>query len=333
MRRAAVLLPLGLAACAGQQSVLDPAGDQAQVLHGLLGLIVAICGVAYLLVMVLLAAAIWRGRRKLAATLHPPDVSPDDRRLERGLAGWVGFIVVGLSVMVIASFLVDRTLAKDGAAPPDVRITGHQWWWRVQYWDAPTRSWIEAANELHLPVDRPTRIELVAADVIHSFWVPNLSGKLDMVPGRVNQLTLTPRRTGWLRGQCGEFCGLQHAEMALNVKVESVAEYAAWRTGQARPAAAPADPVAVRGQSVFAQSACATCHTIRGVSEQGRAGPDLTHVGSRRSIAAGTLPMSHAALMGWIANPQDHKPGAEMPTTGLPPADVDAVARYLGSLE
>jgi cytochrome c oxidase subunit 2 len=335
MRSAAGLLALtlGLAGCAGRQSALDPAGDQALALHGLLGVMLVVCGVAYLLVMALLGVAIWRGRGRLAAAISDPAAPRDDRRLKLGLAAWTGFILAGLSVIMIASFLVDRTFAKDAEGAAEIRITGHQWWWRVQYRDAPSGTWIETANELHLPVDRPTRIELVSSDVIHSFWIPNLSGKLDMIPGRVNRLTLTPRRIGWLRGQCGEFCGLQHTEMALDVKVEPAAEYAAWLQAQARPATPPADAAQARGREVFTTSACATCHTVRGVSEQGRAAPDLTHVGSRRSLAAGALAMSHPALMGWIAQPQDHKPGAKMPTVDLPPADVDAVARYLGGLK
>ena len=318
----------GLTGCAGPQSVLDPASDQAGVLHGLMGVMLIVCGIAYLLVMVFLAAAVWRRRRQLAAS-----ATPDDSKLRLGLTAWIAFIIVGLSIMAGASFLVDRALSKDGEGSPQIRITGHQWWWRVQYWDPPTRRWIETANELHLPIDAPTRVEVVSSDVIHSFWIPNLSGKLDMIPGRVNLLTVTPRRLGWLRGQCAEFCGLQHTEMALDVKVESAADYAAWRTAQGAPAAQPMDAIALHGRDVLTGGPCATCHVVRGVTEKGRAGPDLTHVGSRRFLAAGTMPMSHAALMGWIAQPQAHKPGAEMPATGLAPSDVDAVARYLEALK
>jgi cytochrome c oxidase subunit 2 len=330
MRLGLLASPLcGLAGCAGSQSVLDPASDQAGALHGLMGIMLAVCGVAYLLVMVFLGAAIWRGRRQLVAG----DGAGSDGKLRIGLAAWVAFIIVGLSVMTGASFLVDRSLARGARGAAQVRITGHQWWWRVAYWDPSTRRWIETANELHLPIDEATRVEVVSSDVIHSFWIPNLSGKLDMIPGRVNRLTLTPRRLGWLRGQCAEFCGLQHTEMALDVKVERASDYAAWRAAQAAGAAAPIDAIALHGQAILTGGPCATCHVVRGVTETGRAGPDLTHVGSRRFLAAGALPMSHAALMGWIAQPQVHKPGAEMPATGLPPQDVEAVARYLEGLK
>jgi cytochrome c oxidase subunit 2 len=330
MRRAALCLLLcSLAGCTGPQSVLDPTGDQAAALHGLMGVMLIVCGIAYLLVLGFLGAAIWRGRRKLAA----PTGALDEGRLRLGLIGWGAFIILGLSLMTGASFLVDRGLAKGDDGPPAIRITGHQWWWRVQYWDPASRRWIETANELHLPVNVATRVEVLSADVIHSFWIPSLSGKLDMIPGRVNRLNLTPRRVGWLRGQCGEFCGLQHTEMALDVKVESAEAYAAWRLAQRAAAAAPIDAIALRGRDVLTTSPCATCHTVRGVTEQGSAGPDLTHVGSRRYLGAGALPLSHATLMAWIAEPQVHKPGAEMPATGLPPSDVDAVARYLETLK
>ena len=198
MRRAGVIFLLSLSSgCSGPQSVLDPASDQAGALHGLMGVMLMVCAAAYLLVMLFLAAAVWRGRRRLAA-----DVAiPNDRNLRLGLVAWIAFILLGLSIITGASFLVDRMLAKGGDGPPDVRITGHQWWWRVQYWDPAGKRWIETANEVHLPIDAATRVEVVSSDVIHSFWVPNLSGKLDMIPGRVNRLTLTPRRLGWLRGR------------------------------------------------------------------------------------------------------------------------------------
>jgi cytochrome c oxidase subunit 2 len=322
------LLLVLLAGCAGPQSALDPAGDEAGALHGLLGVMLAICGVAYALVMAFLGAAIWRSRRRLAAA----GSDADDASLRRGLGVWIAIIVVGLAVMTGASFLVDRRLAHAPQAVADIRITGHQWWWRIEYRDAASGRWIETANELHLPVDQSRTVEVVSSDVIHSFWIPNLSGKLDMIPGRVNRLTLTPRRLGWLRGQCAEFCGLQHAEMALDVKVESAADFQSWLAHQAQPAGEPADDAARRGREVLVAGPCATCHTVRGVTALGRAGPDLTHLGSRRFLGAGTRPLSHANLMGWIAQPQAHKPGAEMPASGLAPTDVDAVARYVGGL-
>jgi cytochrome c oxidase subunit 2 len=316
---------------AGRQSVLAPAADQAARLHGLLNLMLVVCGVAYLLVLGFLAAALWRNRRRLAQAAEA--LAPDDRRLRIGLATWAVVITGGLSLLTGASFLVDRALAaQDRAALPDIRVTAHQWWWRLEYRDPASGGWIETANELHLPAGRPMRIEIRSADVIHSFWIPSLSGKIDMIPGRTNHLTVTPRQLGWLRGQCAEFCGLQHARMALDVKVDTPAAFTAWVADQARPAAAPSDPAATRGLDLIANGTCVSCHVIRGAASGGRAGPDLTHLASRRSLAAGTLPMSRGALAGWIVQPQALKPGAEMPASGLAPGDALAVVNYLEGL-
>ena len=323
-------LVLVLGGCAGRQSVLDPAGEQAATLHGLLGLMLIVCGIAYLLVLTFLAAALWRGRRRLNPE---PAATSDDRQLNVGLTAWAGLMTLGIFALAAASFLVDRTLARhDEQAAGDIRVTGHQWWWRIEYRDPAGRGWIETANELHLPQGRPMRLEIRSADVIHSFWIPNLSGKIDMVPGRANHLTITPQRLGWVRGQCAEFCGVQHARMALEVKVDTPADYAAWLSGQARVAAPPQDPQAARGLALIATGTCGSCHSIRGAGPEARAAPDLTHLASRRSLAAGTLPMSRTALMGWITQPQALKPGAEMPASNLPPADVLAITRYLESL-
>jgi cytochrome c oxidase subunit 2 len=333
-RALSLALALLLAGCAGRQSALDPGGDQAQQLHGLFNLMLVVCGVVYILVLGFLASALWRARRSLGAGVEPaPDTEPNDAGLKKGLGVWVAAIAVGLVTLAGASFLVDRALARQaGSEAPSVRITGQQWWWRIEVRDPASGRWIETANELHLPINQPTRIQILSADVIHSFWVPNLSGKIDMIPGRTNDITITPRKLGWVRGQCAEFCGLQHAQMALDVKVDSAADYAAWLAAQGRDAAPPADATLSRGRDLIASGPCAQCHAIRGTAAAARAGPDLTHVGGRRSLAAGTLPMSRGDIMGWIAQPQALKPGAEMPATGLAPADADAVARYLESL-
>jgi cytochrome c oxidase subunit 2 len=203
----------------------------------------------------------------------------------------------------------------------------------LQYRDPATGGWVETANELHLPVGRTVRIELGSADVIHSFWVPNVAGKMDVVPGRINVIAATPRREGWFRGQCAEFCGTQHAHMAFDVKVESAAQFEAWLEGQSRPSAVAADAAAQRGMRIVTTGQCAACHVVRGTPARGRAGPDLTHIGSRRSIAAGTLPFSRGALQGWIAQPQAIKPGTLMPAVALAPSDADAAARYLETLK
>jgi cytochrome c oxidase subunit 2 len=328
---APLLLP---AACGGgPQTALDPAGDQAGHLLELLGLMLWVCGGVYVLVLGFLFWSIWRSLRNAGAEGGPTDAGME-RALHAGLGLWTAIIVAGLATLATASFLVDRALA---AARADreviaIRVTAHQWWWRIEYRDPATGAAMETANELHLPVGRTARIELHAADVIHSFWLPNLGGKMDVIPGRVNTLDVTPRRIGWYRGQCAEFCGLQHALMALDLRVASEEEFAAWLAAQRAPAAAPEDTVLARGRTVLEGGSCAACHTVRGTAAAGKAGPDLTHVGSRRSIAAGWLPNNRGNLHGWILNPDALKPGTSMPAAELAPADADALARYLESL-
>ncbi len=333
MRRLALALPVVLCGCSGIQSPLNPAGAQAGDVLWLLGVMMTVCGAMYLLVLGFLLWAVLRRRRR-AADDRGTDVAPEDGGLSRTLVVWLAVVLIGLTVLIVASFLTERALA--GAKASEtlvVRVTGHQWWWRIAYRDPATGAWVETANELHLPVGVTARIELGSADVIHSFWVPNVAGKMDVIPGRSNAIDVTPRRMGWFRGQCAEFCGAQHAHMAFDVKVESPSDFAAWLSAQARSAATPTDPVLVRGMRLVADGQCAMCHVIRGTAAGGRAGPDLTHVGSRRSIAAGTMTMSRAALQGWVAQPQAIKPGTMMPPVQLAPGDADAIARYLESLK
>lgn len=330
MRRWALLACAPLAGCTPFQTPLAPAGAQAGSEYDLLRLMLVVCGAMYVAVVLLLLWAVRRRRGEAAE----PVVDPDDPGLRRGLAVWAAVIVCGLCVLIGGSFVVERGLA--GARAHErllVRVTGHQWWWRVQYRDPASGRWIETANELHLPVGLTTRVDLGSADVIHSFWVPNVSGKMDVIPGHDNSVDLTPTRVGWFRGQCAEFCGAQHAHMAFDVKVEPAVEFARWLALQARDAATPANPLAARGLQVVTEGPCASCHAIRGTAARGRPGPDLTHVGNRRFLAAGTLANARGAIQGWIVQPQALKPGTAMPAIPLPPADADAASYYLESLK
>lgn len=314
------------AACSGRQTPLSPAGDQAEALHHLLGLMIIVCGSVYALAMGGLGWSLWRALRNGGEPREHRD-GP----LDRGLYMTAAIIVAGLTALVIGSFFADRALlAARGANAMTVRVTGHQWWWRIEYRDPATGRWIETANELHLPQGRTTRVDLGSADVIHSFWVPNIAGKQDLIPGRRNRLDLTPRRLGWYRGQCAEFCGSQHAHMAFDVMVDTPSRFDSWLETQAQNA--KLQPDAAEGGSIFERS-CGACHTVRGTAARGRAGPDLTHFASRASIAAGTLPMSRGALQGWIAQPQALKPGTSMPAIPLAPAEADAVAAYVAALK
>jgi len=329
MRRCLASLPVVLlGGCAGNQSPLAPASDQAFALHSLFVLMMVVCGGVYLLVIAGVVWSLLSARSRRGTNTVPAS----ERGLGRGLYVAAAAIVIGLTVLIVGSFLADRALvAARSEAAMIVRVTGHQWWWRIEYRDPASGRWIETANELHLPVGRTARVELASADVIHSFWVPNVSGKIDMIPGRRNIVDLTPRRLGWFRGQCAEFCGTQHAHMAFDIKVDSQADFDAWLARQNAVVEAAVSNTSSRGAAVF-QRVCGSCHSVRGTPAAGRAGPDLTHFADRRSIAAGTLPMSRGAIQGWLAQPQALKPGTSMPAVPLLPADADAVASYLETM-
>ena len=331
MRVLGLLPALLIAGCSGVQTPLNPAGDQAQSIHSIWVLMLWVCSFFYLLVIGFLIAAVARRRR-------PPEGDPPpsvhDHGLERALAVWVAMIVAGLTLLISWSFIVDRSLASTRTDEVmEVTVTGYQWWWRVEYRDGRPDQIVETANEIHLPAGRTTRLVLRSGDVIHSFWVPNLAGKIDMIPGRDNVLDITPRREGVYRGQCAEFCGFQHAHMALSVTVESQAEFDAWRAAQLQPAMTPALPLAVRGKGVFESNACAFCHRIGGTQANGRTAPNLTHVASRPSIAAGMLETNPENISRWIADPPGVKPGTRMPKVPLTREEHEALVAYLSSLK
>jgi cytochrome c oxidase subunit 2 len=333
MRRAFPLVAcLALAACAGRQSPLNPTGDQAMFSDLVWRVMLVVCGVMYVLVMAFLAWALVRARTARAETEPAVGATAAEPAMERGLAGWSALIIAGLVGLSLVSFVADRGLAMIGPQPLHVKITGAQWWWQIEYTDGGPSERINSANELHLPVGRPVRLTLVANDVIHSFWVPNLSGKEDLIPGRTNVLALTPRRVGVFRGQCAEFCGLQHAHMALAVVVEEPAAFETWRRRQLSAAAAPATPAEATGQALFLQKGCAVCHRIAGTDAGGVTGPDLSHVAGRRTLAAGSLPNTRAAMISWIDDPQAHKPGATMPKIPLSAQERATLADYLETL-
>jgi cytochrome c oxidase subunit 2 len=239
-----------------------------------------------------------------------------------------------LFAMVIASVAADRALARLSLVDAmTIEVTAHQWWWELQYGGEPESNRFTTANELHVPVGKPVVLKLKADDVIHSFWVPSLAGKKDLIPGRTTTLQFRADHAGRYRGQCAEFCGFQHAFMAFEVIADPPDRYDAGIAAQRQPAAEPSDPTAKRGQEVFLRSACIMCHAIEGTSAGARKGPDLTHLGARTTIAAGTLPNRAAELARWIANPQDFKPGSNMPATTLSSDDMGALVAYLESLK
>jgi len=267
---------------------------------------------------------------------------------ERAGARWMVFggVVFPAVVLGVVLVLVLRTLGAvvvpaeagslvEGAPRPGelvIEVTGRQYWWEVRYLDAVPGNVFETANEIRLPVGRTALVRLRGDDVIHSLWVPGLQGKMDLVPGRTNVLRLAADRPGVWRGQCAEFCGVQHAKMALVVVAEPAERWTAWLAAQRAPARAPVGAAALADRDRFLTSGCALCHTVRGTSAGGGAGPDLTHVASRLTLAAGTLPNNLGNLHGWIADPQGHKPGSKMPALPLTSADLHGIARYLATL-
>jgi cytochrome c oxidase subunit 2 len=314
---------LATAGCAGVQSMTTGAGAGSQDFDWLMTLFLVITGLAFLMVMLFLAIALFQ-----------PGAGDRDGRSRSLLYGWVWFIVVGLAVLTLVTYIADRGVAAPGAnrAPLHVTITGNQWWWQVDYQDPDVSRGLTTANELHLPAGRPVQLTLRSGDVIHSFWVPSLAGKQDMIPGRDNSFRLLPVRTGYYRGSCAEYCGMQHAHMALDVVVESPSRFAAWYVAQLQPAKPPTNPLARAGMNWFMTHQCATCHMIAGTDAGGRVGPDLTHLAGRRSLAAGTLPMNRGSLYGWIANPQGVKPGNHMPAVGVDAPTLHALVAYLETL-
>ena len=214
-----------------------------------------------------------------------------------------------------------------------VRITAHQWWWEIEYLDADPSRRLMTANELIIPAGRPVLLEMGSSDVIHSFWVPSLQGKKDLLPGYRTQLALQASRPGHYKGECAEFCGFQHAFMSIDVEAKAPDDFVAWMDAQLADAPEPVDHHLLQGREVFLRSSCVMCHAIQGTHAAARLGPDLTHVGSRRRIASGRLANNTATLAAWISDPQSIKPGARMPATALPAEDLTALSAYLASLK
>jgi len=319
---------------AGSQDAMRPAGPQAAGILDLWRLTLAISSAVFVAVLLAFLHAIWRAPRATAAT--PADLSAlqhDEPGPRRAVLGAIVVSTLLLFVLIVASVLTDRALAALSLRDAlHVEVTAHQWWWEARYDDREPSRVFNVANELHIPVNRPVVLTLRADDVIHSFWVPNLAGKKDLIPGRIATLQLRADQPGTYRGQCAEFCGLQHAWMALLVVAEPEDRYQAWAGQQRAAAAEPVDDEQRRGREVFLSSTCVMCHAISGTPANARRAPDLTHVASRRMLAAGALPNTPEHLAGWIVNPQQFKPGSNMPALELPPADLQSLVSYLSSL-
>ena len=302
---------------------LDPAGPFAGPLNTLSWVLFGMFGAVLLIVVIALVIALFGPRRWRA-------------RLGGQKLVWIGGVacpVVVLSALLVYGLgLTSHLTQEPGPGEMRVRVTGEMWWWRVAYLDDQGREAVQDANELHIPTGRPVVIELDSADVIHSFWVPRLSGKVDMIPGRRNLIRIQADAPGAYGGQCAESWGGPHALLGFVVVAHEPAEYAAWLARQSAPSPAALQPMA--GSAVFARAGCGACHTVAGTAFNGQAGPDLSHVGSRRTLGAGILPNNQGTMAGWISDSQSLKPGNRMPSYAvLSGQDVRAVAAYLESLK
>jgi cytochrome c oxidase subunit 2 len=314
--------------------MLHTGGPQAARILELWQLTVAICTVVFAAILAAFVWALWRAPRAGADT--PADVSGllrTEPGARRSVIGAVGVAIVLLLVLLVASVATDRALARLVLRDAlHLEITGHQWWWSVRYDDEDPSRIFSTANELHIPVGRPVIVTLRSDDVIHSLWVPNLAGKKDLIPGRTATLTLRADQPGVYRGQCAEFCGFQHAWMALFVTADPPDRFAAWAAQQRQPAATPTDAKALRGQQIFLGGTCVMCHAINGTEASAQKGPDLTHLAGRGTLAAGALSNDEQHLAAWISNPQAHKPGANMPAHAFSQEDLQALVAYMRSL-
>ncbi|UXC91480.1 cytochrome c oxidase subunit II [Sphingobium sp. RSMS] len=303
--------------------VLDPAGPFASSVTALSWILFAIGAAILALVLVGLWVAL---------------VGPNRLRSRLGGTRVIWLAGIALPVVVLTALLIyGLTLTRGLRAPTQpsdikVRVTGEMWWWRVAYLDGEGRVAATDANEIHIPVGKTVTVELESSDVIHSFWVPRLSGKIDMVPGRRNVLRMQADAPGVYAGQCAEYCGGAHALMGFMVVAHDPGDYAQFMAARSNPAPSPKGE-ATRGAQLFRNSGCGACHRIAGTAANGLAGPDLSHVGSRRTLGAGILPNNRGTMIGWIGDPQSLKPGNRMPAYSmLPGRDLTAIAAYLETL-
>ena len=317
-----------LSGCGGEQSALEPRSGPARDIATLWWWMLAVAAVVFAGAVGLLVIA-WLRRRREGAP-----VVGEREGFNLGMVVLFGMGVPAIALIglfVVANFVVLPGTDAPAASRSQmtIEVTGAQWFWEVRY----PGSGVVTANEIHIPARTRVTVVATTADVIHSFWIPQLNRKIDMVPGRRNRVLLYADRPGRYRGQCAEFCGLQHSHMAMYVIAESAERFRAWLAQQARPAVAPAGALEQRGEGVFMDHQCASCHTIRGTPAAGGVGPDLTHVGRRTTLAALTLPNTRRELAAWIRDPQYFKPGNRMPALDLDRSEIDAVAAYLEGLE
>jgi cytochrome c oxidase subunit II len=316
---------LALTACSGQQSILDPAGKGARDSASIWWLMFWLGTIVFIVVLALILMAVFRGSPEREAAMT---------RQARHRMVILGGVIIPAVIVAVVFAGSTRSLLGMGSLRDNsdvvIDVVAHQYWWEVRY----PHDEVVTANEIHIPVDRDVQLRLTATDVIHSFWVPQLHGKIDMLPGKSTSITIRADEIGTYRGQCAQFCGAQHANMAFLVIASDEPDYRGWIAHQQQPAAEPAAGTLIeRGRDIYMSSACVYCHTINGTPSQGTLGPDLTHLASRETLGAGILTNNTGNLAGWIIDPQEIKPGNAMPAVDMTGEDLQALLEYLNSLD
>jgi cytochrome c oxidase subunit 2 len=325
---------LMLAQFTGEHNSLHAAGPQASHIEWLYWVIFWITFVAFVLTI----AGFTRAAAKThssAAEMLPVSTDPEgDRRATWAVGSAVAITVFTLFAVLFMSVITGKKVeGLTSNNPVTIQVTGHQWWWEIQYPNPQADQTVTTANEIHVPVGKPVVILTNSDDVIHSFWAPSVHGKRDLLPGYSSAFWIQIDKPGTYPGRCAEFCGLQHAHMGFSIVAEDENTFEQWEQQQLKPATDPGDPNAARGKQVFLTHACIMCHTIRGTDAGSKMGPDLTHLASRKMIAAETLPNTPGALAGWIIDPQRIKPGNKMAPNPLEPDDLQALIAYLQTLQ
>jgi cytochrome c oxidase subunit 2 len=307
--------------------ILGGHGDEGHRIAELWWLMFGLAAVVYVVVAAFVILAVLRGRRRERGD----EVELRAARSDAGFI-WIGGVIAPVLILTLLGVVTVTTTA--GLRTPhrdalQIHVTGERWWWDVEYTDAKVRT----ANEVRIPVGQPIDLTLTSDNVIHSFWVPDLAGKVDTIPGQTNHLRFTAKQAGTYRGQCAEFCGLAHAQMAFVVIAESPADFGRWLARRSSGAGTqPESDQQEEGQRLFEAQSCSGCHTIAGTTADGRIGPDLSDFGERSAIGAITVPNTAAELRRWITDPQSIKPGNLMPPTQLTPQELDQIVAYLESL-
>jgi cytochrome c oxidase subunit 2 len=323
-------------AVAADRYALGAAGAHARYTTGLYWAMTITLTMVFVLLSVVVFWSLARRRRQRrddeapnTTTLRPAQ----ERTMRNVVATWTAVTALILVAFLVLSFRVESALEALNVEPAaKIKVTGRQWWWKVEYLDPVAANVVTTANEIHIPVGRSVHVQLLSDDVIHSFWVPSLAGKQDLIPGRHGEIWLHAERAGDYAGQCAEFCGAQHAHMQFVVVAEEQADFDRWLAAQREPAVEPTGERERRGEQHFMTGPCAMCHTISGTPAGGRGGPDLTHLASRRRIGAGSFPNVRGHLARWVTDAPSMKPGTNMPRVTLEQPQLDELVAYLESL-